>query len=141
MSVESTVRKLLPYTSAGLALALLYVGWTFFSRWNDNSAIDRSAAAAKAKAEAKIVEMYGSGNLKILNFYVTPGVILRGQKGLLCYGVSNAQTVRIEPGVEPVKPSISRCIEIAPRKDTNYTLTAKDAAGHSETKSLFVRVQ
>ena len=53
MSVESTVRKLLPYTSAGLALALLYVCWTFFSRWNDNSAIDRSAAAAKAKAEAK----------------------------------------------------------------------------------------
>ena len=141
MSVESTVRKLLPYTSAGLALALLYVCWTFFSRWNDNSAIDRSAAAAKAKAEAKIVEMYGSGNLKILNFYVTPGVILRGQKGLLCYGVSNAQTVRIEPGVEPVKPSISRCIEIGPRKDTEYKLTAEDAAGHSETKSLLVRVQ
>ena len=141
MSVESIVRKLLPYTTAGLVLALLYVGWIFFSRWNDNRAIEQSAASGKARAEAKIVEMYGSGNLKILNFYVTPGVILRGQKGLLCYGVSNAQTVRIEPGVEPVKPSISRCIEIAPQKDTNYTLAAEDAAGHRETKSLLVRVQ
>ena len=141
MSAESILRKLLPYSSAGLVIALLYVAWTFLSRWHDTRGLERYAEHEKARADAKIVEMYGSGNLKILNFYVTPGVILRGQKGLLCYGVSNAQTVRIEPGVEPVKPSISRCIEIAPRKDTEYKLTAEDAAGHSETKSLLVRVQ
>ena len=141
MSVESTVRKLLPYTSAGLALALLYVGWTFFSRWNDNSAIDRSAAAAKARAEAKIVEMYGSGNLKILNFYVTPGVVKPGQNALVCYGVVNATTVRLDPAVERVYPALNRCFEVAPRRKTRYTLTAEDAVGHTATESFVLEVK
>ena len=141
MSAESTLRKLLPYTTAGLAIAILYVAWTFFSRWHDNSVIQRSADAEKAKAEAKIVEMYGSGKLKVLNFYATPGIVARGRKGLICYGVANAKTVRIEPGVEALAPSISRCVEISPLKDTQYTLTAEDESGHSETKSVLVKVQ
>ena len=141
MRTESIVRKLLPYTTAGVVIALLYLGWTFFSRWNDNRSIEQSAADQKARADAKVVEMFGSGKLKILNFYVAPGVILRGQKGMLCYGVSNAQTVRIEPEVEPVKPALSRCVEIAPKRDTEYKITAEDAAGHSETQTLMVHVQ
>src|SRR5436190_1813875 len=111
MSAESTLRKLLPFTTVGLALALLYVGWTFYSRWNYARAAKQAAEHERAKANAKIVEMYGSGNLKILNFYATPGILRRGQKGLVCYGVSNATTVRIEPGVEALKPSMSRCVE------------------------------
>ena len=141
MTTEGLVRKLLPYTSAALALALLYVAWTFFSRWNDNRHNERAAEADKAKSDAKIVEMYGSGNLKILNFYATPSVIRRGGKGLLCYGVSNAKTVKIEPAVEAVAPSISRCVEISPKQDTRYTLTAADEAGHSSTAFVMVRVQ
>jgi hypothetical protein len=141
VSAESAIRKLLPYTSAGLAIAILYVGWTFLSRWNDNRSRDRAADAERSKADAKIVEMYGSGNLKILNFYATPGVLKRGQKGLICYGVSNAKTVRIEPGVEPVTPSISRCVEIAPGADTKYTLAAEDESGHSAAQSVLVRVR
>jgi len=140
LSLESTLRKLFPYTTAGVVIALLYVGWIFFSRWNDNHEIERAAEDRKAKAQAKIVEMYGSGKLTILNFYVTPGLILKGKKGMLCYGVSNALTVRIEPGVEGVKPALSRCVEIAPAKDTEYKITAEDAAGHLETKTLLVRV-
>ena len=138
MRAEGIIRKLLPYTSAALALAVLYVAWTFFSRWNDNRASERAGEAEKAKADAKIVEMYGSGNLKILNFYASPGVIRRGGKGLLCYGVTNAKTVRIEPGIEALAPSISRCVEISPAKDTTYTLTATDEAGHSATQSVAV---
>jgi len=140
LSLESTLRKLLPYTTAGVVIALLYVGWIFFSRWNDNHEIERAAEDQKARANAKIVDMYGSGKLKILNFYVTPGVIIKGTKGMLCYGVSDAVTVRIEPRVEDVKPALSRCVEIAPVKDTEYKITAEDAAGHVETKKLMVRV-
>jgi len=141
LSAESIVRKLLPYSSAGLAIALLYVAWTFLSRWHDTRGLERAAEHEKARADAKIVEMYGSGNLKILHFYVTPGVILRGRKGLLCYGVSNAQAVRIEPEIEPLKPSISRCLEIAPWVDTRYKLTAEDESGHSATMTVLVRVK
>ena len=141
MSAESILRKLLPYSSAGLVIALLYVGWTFLSRWHDTRGLERAAEHEKARADAKIVEMYGSGNLKILHFYVIPGVIPHGQKGLLCYGVSNANTVRIDPGVEPVKPSISRCLEISPAADTRYKLTAEDESGHTATTTVLVRVK
>jgi hypothetical protein len=141
LSTESTLRKLLPYSSAGLVIAILYVAWTFLSRWHDTSAVERAADAERAKADAKIVEMYGSGNLKILHFYVTPAVIARGRKGLLCFGVANAKTVRIDPGVEPLKPSISRCIEISPTADTRYTFTAEDESGHRATASVLVRVK
>jgi len=141
LSVESTLRKLLPYSSAGLVIAILYVAWTFFSRWHNTSSVERTANAEKARANAKIVEIYGNGSLKIMHFYAMPGVIRRGQKGLLCYGVANAKTVRIDPGVEPVKPSISRCLEISPAADTEYTFTAEDESGHSATASVLVRVQ
>jgi hypothetical protein len=141
LSAESILRKLLPYSSAGLVIAILYVAWTFLSRWQDTRGLQGVAEREKARADAKIVEMYGSGNLKILHFYVTPGVILRGQKGLLCYGVSNAKTVRIDPGVEPLKPSISRCLEISPAADTRYTFAAEDESGHTATTSVLVRVK
>ena len=58
MSAESTLRKLLPYSSAGLVIAILYVAWTFFSRWHDTSAVVRTADAERARADAKIVEDY-----------------------------------------------------------------------------------
>jgi hypothetical protein len=141
LNAERTLRKLLPYSSAGLVIAILYVAWTFFSRWHDTRSVERVADVERARADAKIVEMYGSGNLKIMHFYAIPGLISRGQKGLICYGVANAKTVRIDPGVEPLKPSISRCLEISPATDTRYTFTAEDESGHSATASVLVRVQ
>ena len=120
-----------------LAAGVGYVGWTFFSRWSENRTNEKAAEAEQAKANAKIVEMYGSGNLKILNFYA----IRRSEKTLLCYGVSNATAVRIEPRVEPLKPSLSRCVEVAPKSTTQYTLTAEDAAGHQATGSVVVQAK
>jgi len=135
------IRRILPYSSALSALAVLYVAWIFFSRWHDERARERAAAEASARSNAKIVEMYGSGKLKVLNFYATSGTIRRGEKTLLCYGVANAVTVRIEPGVEPLKPSLSRCVEVAPRVETRYTLTAEDASGNRQVRELVVGVR
>ena len=44
---------------------------------------------------------------------------------MLCYGTENATTVRLEPPVDRVWPSPSRCIEIFPKKAVTYTLTAE----------------
>jgi hypothetical protein len=136
----SLIRRLLPYTSAAFVLAQLYLAWTFYARWHNSRAIQQAAEAEKAKADAQIVKMY-AGDLKILTFYTTGGTIRRGEKTLLCYGVASAARVRIEPGVEALKPSLSRCVEVAPRKDTVYSLTAEDEAGHSVTQSLAIRVR
>ena len=44
---------------------------------------------------------------------------------MLCYGVDNASVVRLEPPVEKVWPSMSRCFPITPVKPVTYTLTAE----------------
>ena len=140
MQAISLIRKLLPYTSATLVLALLYLGWTFYSRWNNSRSIQQAAEAEKAKADAQIVQRY-AGELKILSFYTPSGTIRPGEKTLLCYGVASAVKVRIEPGVEPLKPSLSRCTEVSPAKDTLYTISAEDQFGHSATESLTIQVR
>ena len=134
------IRRLLPFSTAALVLALLYAAWTFYSRWNRNRSIEQAAEAEKARANAEIVRKY-AGDLQILSFYTTAGTIRRGEKTLLCYGVVSAARVRIDPGVEPLKPSLSRCVEVSPAADTSYTLTAEDDKGHSVTASLPVRVR
>jgi hypothetical protein len=131
---------LLPYTSAIFVLALLYLGWTLYSRWSNSRSLQQAAEVEKVKADAQIVKMY-AGDLKILSFYTTSGTIRGGEKTLLCYGVASAVKVHIEPGVEPLKPSLSRCVEVAPAKDTLYTLTAEDESGHRATESLTVHVR
>ena len=136
------IRKLLPFASAGVALAALYVAFVFVSRWQENRRLESAAAeAARAKAQREISAIYGDGKLRILNFYVTPGIISHGQKALVCYGVANATSVRLEPAVEPMYPASSRCFEVAPPHDTRYTLTAEDAQGHTATASFVLQVK
>ncbi len=133
---------MLPYTSAALIIAVLYVGWVFFSRWQENRALKRQQAEQQIADARKTVEMYGSGRVKIMNFTISPSVLPKGQKAQICYGVSNAKTVTIEPKPdENVWPSLARCVEASPTKETTYTLSATDAAGHTEQKSLTLQVQ
>jgi len=134
------IRKLLPYTTAATVIAVLYVVWVFFSRWNENRHIERAAEAPKTEASGEFAKTYESG-LKILNFYVTPGVVARGQKALICYGVANAKTVSLDPAVERVWPSVNRCFEVAPVRETRYTLTAQGDHGETKTESLVVKVR
>jgi hypothetical protein len=49
--------------------------------------------------------------------------------------------VKIEPGVEPIKPALQHCLEVFPKKTTNYTLTASDDNGNTKSKSLTIRVR
>ena len=135
------VRRLLPYSTAAVILAVLYVAWVFVARWNDNRRMEATAQARKAKPADPFTQTYGSSQLKILSFYATPGLVTRGEKALLCYGVVEAKTVRIEPKVEGVWPAVSRCVEVSPMRNTRYKLTAEDGQGHSATESIVVRVK
>jgi len=60
---------------------------------------------------------------------------------VMCYGVSNAVQVKIEPEVEPIKPALSHCLEVFPKKTTTYTLKADDAKGNSKSASLTIKVR
>jgi hypothetical protein len=78
--------------------------------------------------------------VKILQFYARDGVVTEGEKTVLCYGVSNARSVRIDPPVEGVGPALTRCVEVQPKRETHYTLIAEGSDGHTVSQSFDVRV-
>ncbi len=78
--------------------------------------------------------------VKILAFYPRDAMVTAGGKTVLCYGVSNAKSVSIEPPVEGVSPSLTRCVEIHPKAETRYTLTAVGSDGQSASQSVTVRI-
>jgi hypothetical protein len=84
---------------------------------------------------------YGGDTVRILQFYARDGVLKLGETTLLCYGVINASAVRMEPAVEGVYPSVARCLEVAPARTTNYTLTAEGAKGQRVIGSVKVVVR
>ena len=135
------IRKLLPFTTAAAILALLYLGWVFYSRSNQNRELQRQADAKYAEQAQKTYELYGSGQLKIMLFYAVPPVVARGGSAQLCYSVSNAATVKIDHGVEDIKPSLSRCVPVQPVRSTTYTLSAADEKGHSASQRVEVVVR
>ncbi|MFZ0595067.1 MAG: hypothetical protein WAM39_31690 [Bryobacteraceae bacterium] len=135
------LERILPYITVLLILAVLYVGWTFYSRWRDSRNAEERAAAVKAEQNKKVVDqVFGSGEIKLLNFSISPIRLRRGETARLCYGVSNAVSVTISPHVEDTKPSYNHCLDIEPQSTTTYTLTAKDQAGRTQTGSLTVTV-
>jgi len=81
-----------------------------------------------------------SDPVKILSFYPRDAVVNEGGKTLLCYGVSNAKSVRIDPPVDGVSPALSRCVEVRPKGETRYTLTAEGADGQAASQSLTVHI-
>lgn len=138
------MRRVFRYTWLVLIIVALGVAWIFYVRWQTNRDIDARAAqkaAAEQKEKAKqTVEMMGGSKFDILDFYAAPGAVRRGDSFQLCYGVSNAASVKLDPPVGSVWPSADRCISVTPKKTATYTLIAADSAGHAKTASLTVTV-
>jgi len=140
----SVIRKFFKYSWFGILIVVLGVAWVFYSRWQTNRDIEfraaQKAAAEQRENAARSVELMGGSKFDILNFYAAPGAVRRGDSFQLCYGVSNAKDVKLDPPVGSVWPSLSRCLSVTPKKTATYTLTATDSAGHTKTASLTVTV-
>lgn len=115
-----------------MIIAALYTGWVLYQRHAD--------ATRPAPPPADPLAKYGS-SVQILSFYAAPGAIGRGGKSLVCYGVVNAREVRLDPPVEKVWPSLSRCFDVHPAKTTQYTLTAEDAGHRIVSQTIEVAVR
>lgn len=96
----SGARNPLLYTSLLVLLSMLYAGWVLFSRRQEVREMEEKAKAEKLAEDQKIVESLGGNRFEILNFYASPPVIHRGETAQLCYGVSNAKAVHLEPADE-----------------------------------------
>jgi hypothetical protein len=142
---NSALKNPLVYSSIALGIALIVVGWIFFSRWQQNRGIDQRIREQRTEqqreSDRRAVEQLGGNDFAILMFYASPGIIHRGESSSLCYGVSNAKTVKLDPPDMPVWPSPNRCADVSPKKSTTYTLTIADAAGTTKTQSLEIKVR
>lgn len=137
---SETIRRLLPFTSIALVIALVYVGVVFFSRYRANENAARERREKEAATDRRLLDQLGGSAVKILSFTAEPGALRPGGEVLFCYGVMNAASVSIEPHVEDIQPALSQCFRAHPKRTAEYTITAKDSAGHSTSAHLLVRV-
>jgi hypothetical protein len=142
---KSLLKNPLLYSSAVLVVALLGVVFVMFSRWQDNRNMEHQAAQERAEKQREqdrmAVEQLGGKEFSILSFYASPTAIQRGESAQLCYGVSNAKTVKLEPQGQAVWPSVAHCVDVSPNKSTTYTLTIEDGSGHRLTQDVEVKVR
>jgi hypothetical protein len=78
--------------------------------------------------------------VKIVSFYAAEPMASLDAPARLCYGVENAQSVKLTPPVEQVWPAVSRCFNVNPRVATRFTLTAVGKDGSEVTKSLELKI-
>ncbi len=135
------LRRLLPYTTLTLIVVAAYTGWTFYSRYSAGQEAIEQVKEKEVSQDQKTVDRFGGGKLRILSFYASPNVVRSGERILVCYSVVNATEVSITPEIEPIKPSITRCLETFPKVSTTYTLKARDASGVEITQAASVVIR
>lgn len=125
-----------------VVIVALVIAGIFYSRHEQNQAIEEKAAQAERDRARRLAEGLGGNNFEIMNFYASPGAIHRGDSAQICYGVSNAKDVTLTPKPsEGVWPSPERCVSVAPEKTTTYTLTATNSSGEKKAATLVLTVQ
>ena len=78
----------------------------------------------------------------ILIFTPRPGSITTGGPTKVCYAVSGAVYVRVEPGIGDVNPtSRFTCLRVAPLRTTTYELTALGRGGDLIKQQLVIVVR
>ena len=124
-----------------MVAATVYTGWIFLNRTLSDRRWNQNRHPAQPGPTAEFERIYGGTAVKILQFYGREAVLTEGTPTVICYGVRNARAVRIEPPVEGVSVSPNRCVEVAPERDTRYTLTAEGNDGHTVSESFVLAVK
>jgi hypothetical protein len=122
----------------GLSLAVARLGWVCLVR---HDAHVRTERVTQTRRDQSYQIPPDDGAVGITQFYARSGEITAGDQNLVCYGVRNARSVRIEPPVENITPAMNRCFFVDPQLDTTYTLVAEGTDGSQATESFRVRVK
>ena len=135
------IRRLQAFLWVASAVAVAYTGWVFTGRIVDHERLEERSLRKKPPTSEEFERIYGGDDLRILQFYARDGEIRPGQETLLCYGVLHATKLRIEPRVEGMRPSVNRCLTIAPEQTTTSMLHAEGAKAAKATASVTVVVK
>lgn len=122
-----------------LAVAIAQIGWTWLQRHDGDMKIRRLLAGRPASTSVGAPD--GGAGVKIEQFYARSGQITDAENTVICYGVRNARSVRLDPPVERLTPSLTRCFSVEPKEDTTYTLTAEGADGTADSASFRLMVK
>ena len=122
-----------------VAFALAYLGFTWNQRRDATLHMLRAARSGRPLESGAPAGPTGTA-VRITQFYARSNEMTDADRNLICYGVENATTVRIDPPIENLFPSRNRCIWAEPKRNTTYTLYAEGADGSRESASLDLRV-
>ena len=123
-----------------LTIAVVYTACLFIRRWMTNREIEQQIKARQSSGYRAYPGTEGVTSVKILQFYAAPGLVSPGERSSLCYSVYLAKSVRLDPPVEKIEPSLNRCLPVSPKRNTRYTLTAVGEDGKTATASIEVKV-
>jgi hypothetical protein len=133
-------RLAIPLKVAAIVVAA-YLGYVFLARYTANQRWEARQRKQDAAPNPAFEATYGGTAVKILQFYARDYTIAAGQETLLCYGVLNARSVRIEPPVEDVHVALTHCVTVQPERDTRYTITAEGKDGQTASAALTLAVK
>jgi hypothetical protein len=132
------------YSSIVILAVMAYVAYVLVTRYESNRQFERrtveKATEQRREDDHKAIEQLGGSELTIRGLYLSPETVHRGETAQLCYDVANAKTVALDPPEAEVWPSHSRCVNLSPKKTTTYTLTIADAAGHTASQSVELKI-
>jgi hypothetical protein len=134
------VKRVLRSAIVGLVIALAYLAWVRMSRRSVSQEFERQVQERETAKYRGLLPSYGT-EVKILQFYVSRREVAKGDSTLVCYGVDNTRSVRIEPLAEPLIPLPGKCVAFAPKRTTTLKLVAEGTHGGEATRSLTVRVE
>jgi hypothetical protein len=123
-----------------LSLAGARLGWVFLVRHDARLRMEDTSQARRERTY-QVPRDDSHGGVGITQFYARSGEMTAGDPNLICYGVRNARSVRIEPPVESLTPAMNRCFFVEPNQDTTYTLVAEGTDGSQASESFRVRVK
>jgi hypothetical protein len=123
-----------------LAVAIAQLAWTWLQRHDSDMRIRRLLAGRHARSGSALPRHSGTA-VEITQFYARAAEIVEGERDVICYGVENARTVRLDPPVETLAPALVRCFWVDPKQDTRYKLTAEAADGSRVEAAFEVKVR
>jgi hypothetical protein len=140
--MTARTRSIIQRTGWGVVgVSVVYVLWVYLHRTIGDWEAERRAERIRRARQLPKPLADAAPGVQILQFYASTPEIARGERALVCYGVLNAVSVRIEPKVEELKPALSRCFEVAPKASTRYTLYAEGSDGVRASASFTLRVR
>ncbi len=122
-----------------IAPALAYLGFVFTMRYSAMGPRNPMPSDEWMDRQMEFERVYGGTAVRIIQFYSPNGDLMEGDSTLICYGVVNAKSVRIEPPVEGVGVALNRCVKVAPEEATRYTLIVEGNDGSVVSESFVIR--